>query len=211
MSTQVVEVSLDISFDLMVTEAAPLDALIQRFGRVNRKRSDVTIGRFKPVYVLSPPEEIKEALPYDLDIIKRSYAVLSDGEMLQENSLQEKIDQVFTEIDFLRIEQHSIFKETGSWNIDKLTHNPKAILLDLLDIDSVSCICEADEQAYLETTIEQRTQMEISTRYYVVKDLRQLDCGSRPFIIPDSAYSKELGFETEKAKAGAYNPEYSFL
>ena len=210
-STQVVEVSLDISFDLMVTEAAPLDALIQRFGRVNRKRSDVTIGRFKPVYVLSPPEEIKEALPYDLDIIKRSYAVLSDGEMLQENSLQEKIDQVFTEIDFLRIEQHSIFKETGSWNIDKLTHNPKAILLDLLGIDSVSCICEADEQAYLETTIEQRTQMEISTRYYVVKDLRQLDCGSRPFIIPDSAYSKELGFETEKAKAGAYNPEYSFL
>ena len=36
-STQVVEVSLDISFDLMITECAPLDALIQRFGRINRK------------------------------------------------------------------------------------------------------------------------------------------------------------------------------
>ncbi|PHK27366.1 hypothetical protein VF13_41635, partial [Nostoc linckia z16] len=52
-STQVVEVSLDISFDLMVTEAAPLDALIQRFGRINRKRTQDTIGKFKSVYVLS--------------------------------------------------------------------------------------------------------------------------------------------------------------
>ncbi len=210
-STQVVEVSLDISFDLMITEAAPLDALIQRFGRVNRKRSAETISKFKPVYVLSPPEDKKEALPYDLDIIKRSYAVLPDGEMLQESSLQKKIDQVFTEIDFMRIEQHSVFKETGKWNIDMLTHNPKAILLDLLDIDSVSCICEADEQAYMEASYEQRVQMEISTRYYVVKDLLQLDCGSRPFIIPDSAYSKEQGFDTEKLKSGTYNPEYSFL
>src|SRR5699024_5823870 len=37
-STQVVEVSLDISFDRMITQAAPLDSLIQRFGRVNRER-----------------------------------------------------------------------------------------------------------------------------------------------------------------------------
>jgi len=210
-STQVVEVSLDISSDLMVTEAAPLDALIQRFGRVNRKRSADTIGKLEPIYVLAPPNDIKQALPYELDIIKRSYSVLPNGVMLQENSLQEKIDQVFTEIDFMRIEQHSIFKETGRWNIDTLTHNPRAILLDLLEIDSVSCICEADEQAYLVASYEQRIQKEISTRYYVVKDLRQLECGSRPFIIPDSAYCKELGFTIEKTKAGIYNPEYSFL
>jgi len=36
--TQAIEVSLDIDYDMIYTEPAPLDALIQRFGRVNRKR-----------------------------------------------------------------------------------------------------------------------------------------------------------------------------
>lgn len=35
-STQVAEVSLDISFDILITELAPMPSLIQRFGRVNR-------------------------------------------------------------------------------------------------------------------------------------------------------------------------------
>lgn len=35
-ATQVVEVSLDISYDVLMTEVAPLDALVQRMGRVNR-------------------------------------------------------------------------------------------------------------------------------------------------------------------------------
>ncbi|MCS7241823.1 MAG: CRISPR-associated helicase Cas3' [Candidatus Caldatribacterium sp.] len=35
-ATQVVEVSLDVSFDVIFTEVAPVDDLLQRFGRVNR-------------------------------------------------------------------------------------------------------------------------------------------------------------------------------
>lgn len=36
-TTQVVEVSLDIDYDILFTQVAPLDALVQRFGRINRK------------------------------------------------------------------------------------------------------------------------------------------------------------------------------
>jgi CRISPR-associated endonuclease/helicase Cas3 len=36
-ATQIVEVSLDISYDVLITEIAPVDALVQRMGRVNRR------------------------------------------------------------------------------------------------------------------------------------------------------------------------------
>ncbi|MEG3070442.1 MAG: CRISPR-associated helicase Cas3' [Candidatus Syntrophopropionicum ammoniitolerans] len=36
-ATQVVEVSLDIDLDVIYTDPAPLEALIQRFGRINRR------------------------------------------------------------------------------------------------------------------------------------------------------------------------------
>ena len=212
-STQVVEVSLDISFDVMITDAAPLDALIQRFGRVNRIRTTETIGKYKPIYVLPPPETDKEAKPYDLEIINRSYDVLPNSEVLEEKSLQEKIDHVFTEIDFLAIEEHAVFKETGKWSIEKLTHNSKAILLELLDIDSVSCILEADKEIYMQGNYEERYKMEIHTRYYVVKELQQLkdEYSSSPFIIPDKAYDKNLGLIEDLVKPENYNVEYSFL
>jgi CRISPR-associated endonuclease/helicase Cas3 len=210
-STQVVEVSIDISFDIMITEAAPLDALAQRFGRVNRKRNNETIGKFKPVFVIAPLDDEKEAKPYNLEIIKRSYEVLPNGDVLQENQLQEKIDAVFTDIDFLKIEQHSVFKENATWSIDKLTHNSKAILLDLLDIDSVNCICEHDEENYRYATFEQRAMMEVSTKFYVVKGLRMVEYGTRPYIIPDKAYSSELGLDTSKIKAENYDVKNQIL
>ncbi len=207
-STQVVEVSIDISFDLMVTEAAPLDALAQRFGRVNRKRNIDTIGKFKPVYIIAPPEDEKEALPYNLDIITKSYETLPNGEVLEEKQLQEKIDSVYTEINFMKIEEHAIYKETGKWTIDKLTHSKEPILMKLLEIDSASCILESNEIAYKLGNSADRALMEINTRYYSVAKLRQIEQGSSPFIIPNMAYSSEIGLQMELAKPENYNKSF---
>jgi CRISPR-associated endonuclease/helicase Cas3 len=203
-STQVVEVSLDISFDLMITECAPLDSLIQRFGRINRKRSESTIGKTKPVYVIAPPEGIKEARPYDPEILKNSYEALPNKEILHERELQLKIDSVFTEIDFLKIEEHSVYKENGKWSIPPLT-NGSAWLMEILDIDSVVCIVESDIHDYQTQPFNKRMQLEIPARYFSVKHLPRLEMGSCPFVVPDNTYDDELGFSLEALKENKFD------
>ena len=40
-ATQVVEVSLDVDFDVLFSDPAPLECLVQRFGRVNRRQARI--------------------------------------------------------------------------------------------------------------------------------------------------------------------------
>jgi CRISPR-associated endonuclease/helicase Cas3 len=66
-ATQVVEVSLDVSFDTIFTEVAPVDDLLQRFGRVNRygeHREGVE------VHVATQFDEERLKHVYDLERIK---------------------------------------------------------------------------------------------------------------------------------------------
>jgi len=210
-ATQIVEVSLDISFNMMITETAPLDAMIQRFGRINRKRSIKTIGQYKNVYVIAPPDNIVNARPYDVDTLIRSYEVLEDNTLLRERGLQAKIDEVFTRIDFLDIEEHTVFKSNGKITIDRLTHNGKAILFQLLDIDSASCILESDQEEYENGDFEMRLALEIQVQHYVVSKMAQSKKGNKPFIIPDASYSFDTGLDISKIKEANFNISNRFL
>lgn len=198
-STQVIEVSLDISFDLMVTETAPIDSLIQRFGRINRKRTKAGLGNYKPVYIIQPPENETDAKPYDLATLKKSFDVLKQDQVLHESEYQDKINKVYTDLLLTGIENHTAYKGNGKWNISMLTHRKRSILMDLLDIDSVNCILDVDCKAYWEADPEGRMMLEIPVRYYSVKNYFQLECGSDPFVIPDSGYSREMGLNIKKA------------
>ncbi len=209
-STQIVEVSLDISFDLMITDCAPLDALIQRFGRINRIRREN--GVHKPIYVLAPPDNDKAAKPYELITLTRTYELLPDGEVLHERELQSKIDSVFPDIDFLTIEEQSVFKKDGTITICQLTHKAKSSLLDLLEIDSVTCITEADRDLYLEGNYEMRMNLEIPVRYWTVKDMEQLkNVGNSPFIVPDKAYDFEKGLDITRIDLQNLDVNYQIL
>jgi len=210
-STQVVEVSLDISFDVMITECAPLDAMIQRFGRVNRVRTECTIGKFKPVYVIRPPETINQAKPYDLQVLQKSFEQLPNGEVLHETAIQQMINGVFPVIEMPEIEEHAIFKKTGEWTINRLTHRPKSFLLERLEIDSVTCITEADSERYTIANFEERMQMEIPVRYWSVQRFNQSQAGNKPFIVPDSAYSEDTGLNLNILKTAKSDITYQIL
>lgn len=200
-STQVVEVSLDISFDVMITECAPIDAMIQRFGPINRKRTDETIGKYKDIYVIKPPEKDGEALPYNLQVLQKSFDVLPDGKVLNETELQTMIDTVYPDIPISNIDYSGAVFVDGKWRIKELCHNAKSALLELLDINSVVCITESDRQQYINNAAS-RTELEIpiSFKSIMYKKLEQINQGSRPYIVANDAYNIEKGLMTELIK-----------
>ncbi|MCX4337480.1 CRISPR-associated helicase Cas3' [Ileibacterium valens] len=204
-STQVVEVSLDISFDLMVTECAPIDALVQRFGRINRTRTKDTIGNYKPVYVIAPPEDEKEALPYSQKVLESSFDVLPDGQLMKEAGIQKMLDKVYPDLAVENLDYAGAAFFEGKWQMTKLCHRAKSALLETLDIDSAVCVTDSDKENYKTGYATERSEMEIPVSYHSVRHrgLEQIEDEMRPFVIPDKAYDGELGLLIDFAK-----PEY---
>ena len=198
-STQVVEVSLDISFDVMVTECAPLDALVQRFGRINRKRTKEGIGHLKPVYVIAPLEEDKDSLPYSNDVLRRSYDILPDDNIMLERELQSKLDYVYPTIEIGNIDYTGVSFAEGEWMIKKLYHSSKAALIDALDIESAVCVTEQDKETFVRGNQRERTMVEIpvSRKSVAYKNLATIDGYGNVFIVPDVSYDTEIGLMAE--------------
>jgi CRISPR-associated endonuclease/helicase Cas3 len=200
-ATQVVEVSLDLSFDAMITDAAPLDALVQRFGRVNRRRNAETAGRmFKPVYVLAPPDGERAARPYDAGIIQTSFEQLpgtvgGPPNLLEETTLTERISQVYPEITPHEITLHTQV-QNGQYRIRKMHHMPRSVLVDLLEIDGETGVLEQDVDEYRAAPWDEKAEWEIPLPQHVRRHgWRRLDVGSYPLVVPHGAYDPTRGYD----------------
>lgn len=79
--TQIVEVSLDIDFDVLYTENAPIDAIIQRLGRVNRKgkiQKRISEMQFAKVVITHESEKSRKYVYRTLSkILSLTYSNLS--------------------------------------------------------------------------------------------------------------------------------------
>lgn len=122
-ATQAIEVSLDISFDVMFSECAPLDSLIQRAGRCNRLMGD-SAGRF----IVFPIGKVAQQYVYSrfMDIHKKTTDVLRRWSGVpSERDLNAMLEDVYAEEDFL----DENYKEAIAI-VNKILKNPSYCLFD---------------------------------------------------------------------------------
>lgn len=92
-ATQVVEVSLDIDLDTIYTDPAPLEALVQRFGRINRRGKQADLA---PVHVYRQPDDGQKI--YDQALVTRTLAILDreNGRLLDESAISRWLDEIYS-------------------------------------------------------------------------------------------------------------------
>lgn len=76
-STQVIEAGVDVSATILFTELAPWASLVQRFGRCNRRGEANEHATVYWMELPGPDADSKDALPYELEELKKSAELLT--------------------------------------------------------------------------------------------------------------------------------------
>ncbi len=110
-ATQVIEQSLDLDFDVMISELAPIDLLLQRAGRLHRHavNNPLRWTAERRLWIAAPPE--KNGLPrfdqrttsvYDLSMLYRTWLIMrhrTTSSIVIPGDLQALIDAVYSDIE----------------------------------------------------------------------------------------------------------------
>ena len=99
-ATQIVEASLDVDFDILITEISPIDSQIQRWGRIwrNKNPNEHYTGNKPNIYIFTGIDKGTLAIYHPKEVLEKTIEILK--EMQNSNPLnyeeeKELIDNVF--------------------------------------------------------------------------------------------------------------------
>lgn len=108
-ATQVIEQSLDLDFDLMVTDCAPVDLILQRSGRLHRHKRERRPTLTEPMLWIRQPESIEDGVPkfdrgteavYAQHVLLRSWLALrGKSEIKIPGEIEALIESAYSEQD----------------------------------------------------------------------------------------------------------------
>jgi CRISPR-associated endonuclease/helicase Cas3 len=141
-ATQVVEVGLDISCDLLVTELAPSDALVQRLGRCARWGGNGLGIIFN---------QLENPWPYDTELLEATAAALTkygvDGKALTWQLERNLVDEVFGPYAERWLARASGSRALASLAEANFKGNPAKAERAVRDANSVEVVLHHDPQA----------------------------------------------------------------
>jgi len=123
-ATQIIEASVDLDFDVMLTEVSPIDSQVQRWGRVYRNREKDYDKELPNILVFVGKSENGEIKIdrgtyriYDIRVVEKTIEVLENckGKILSYEDEKKMIDEVFEKA--IDINDPEIAKEINRENI----------------------------------------------------------------------------------------------
>ena len=170
-TTQIVEASLDIDFDILYTEMCTADSLLQRMGRCNRAGKKETV---MPNVIVCHNHSGRGTI-YDEDIYDRSVAALQKyiGTLFSESDKTAYIDEVY---DMVQIQKTKYFKQIEK-NIEHFgellpaDYSTLEAQNDFRDIQSITVMPDA---VYDENCKKIQSIRELLEQPYVNKSVRKL-------------------------------------
>ncbi len=107
-STQLVEASVDIDFDILITEISTIDSQIQRWGRIWRNRNNYT--KDKPNIFIFTGIDNRTTRIYSRKVIEKTIKVLKnyEGKTLDYKEEKKMVDEVFSDSEIQKIYEGKI-------------------------------------------------------------------------------------------------------
>jgi len=210
-STQVAEVSLDISYDILITELAPIPSLIQRFGRVNRYSTHTNETN---VYICTPESE----KPYYV------IEIMATEELLDQLSTNLKREGESVYLNILD-NYYEMLMEEPSWKIENMYEHTKRKLNmakyfyymtgDFSKLFGREPSCLAVPSNYVAEVRHLRERMKGETyekRRNLLANLKKYLISVPSFIIKkDGEWNEDLGIYTVGTKRYIYDPEIGLI